>query len=45
MSTGVIMTLIICITIVLLCSIEKFGNVMSSKYDHENIIKSESEEK
>lgn len=45
MSTGVIMTIVICVTLVLLVAISEICDVLSKKYDHENIIKSESEEK
>lgn len=45
MSTSVIITLIICITIILLCGISNICGVLEKKYEHENIINSESEEK
>ena len=45
MNTSVMITLIICVTILLLCITSEICGVWSKKYDHENIIKSESEEK
>lgn len=45
MNTSVMITLIICVTIFLLCVTSKICGVLEKKYDHENIIKSESEEK
>ena len=45
MSTSVIITLIICTTILLLCITSEICGVLSKKYDHEHIMNSESEEK
>ena len=45
MSTSVMITLIICVTILLLCVTSNICGVLEKKYDHENILKNESEEK
>lgn len=45
MSTSVMITLIICVTIFLLGVTIEICGVLEKKYDHENIIKSESEGK
>lgn len=45
MDASVIITTIICVTVLSICCLNGIVNILSSKYDHENIITSEKEEK